>query len=74
MTFRVRWLGRVGYADALALQRALAAPGRGDDWLLLLEHHPVYTMGLRAQLAHVLVDPADLGAELVKADRGGDIT
>jgi lipoyl synthase len=74
MTFRVRWLGRVGYADARALQRALAAPGRNDDWLLLLEHHPVYTMGLRAQLGHVRVDPAELGAELVKADRGGDIT
>jgi len=73
MTLRVRWLGRVRYHDALVLQRALCHSG-GDDWLLLLEHHPVYTMGLRAQLRHVLVDPAELGAELVKADRGGDVT
>src|SRR4051794_28367723 len=74
MTLRVRWLGRVGYTDALALQRALARSGRGDDWLLLLEHDPVYTMGLRAQLRHVLVDPAELGADLVRTDRGGDVT
>jgi lipoic acid synthetase len=77
MTLRVRWLGRVGYHDALALQRALChtgPSGTSDDWLLLLEHDPVYTMGLRAQLRHVLVEPSELGVELVKADRGGDVT
>src|SRR5579859_3054212 len=75
MTLRVRWLGRVRYQEAHALQRALWHAGTAsDDWLLLLEHHPVFTMGLRAQLRHVLVDPAELGAELVKADRGGDVT
>jgi lipoic acid synthetase len=80
MTLRVRWLGRVRYQDALAVQRALFHAGTantrttGDDWLLLLEHHPVYTMGVRARPEHVLVDPATVGAELVKADRGGDVT
>ena len=75
MTLRVRWLGRVRYQDALALQHALFRAGpTGDDWLLLLEHHPVYTMGVRARHEHVLADPAALGAELVKADRGGDVT
>jgi lipoic acid synthetase len=29
---------------------------------------------VRADLAHVLVPPADVGAELVKTDRGGDVT
>jgi lipoic acid synthetase len=73
VTLRVRWLGRVRYRDALAVQRALLrAPD--DDWLLLLEHEPVYTMGVRAVSEHVLVDPADVGAELVRADRGGDVT
>jgi lipoic acid synthetase len=40
----------------------------------MLEHHPVYTMGVRARPEHVLVDPTTVGAELVKADRGGDVT
>ncbi len=74
MTLRIRWLGRVRYQDALALQRALFRGGAPDDWLLLLEHDPVYTMGVSARPEHVLVDPASVGAELVKADRGGDVT
>lgn len=78
-TLRVRWLGRVRYGDAHALQRALwAAPGgpegTPDDWLLLLEHPHVYTLGVRADPAHVLVDPAEVGAELLRVDRGGDVT
>ncbi len=69
---RVRWLGKVRYQDALALQRALfASDGRS---LLLLEHPHVYTLGVRADPAHVLVDPASVGAELVHTDRGGDVT
>ncbi len=70
---RVRWLGRVAYRDAHALQRALFDRSP-DDHLLLLEHPHVYTMGVRADPAHVLVDPASVGAELVDADRGGDVT
>ncbi|HEX2039319.1 MAG TPA: lipoyl synthase [Acidimicrobiales bacterium] len=70
---RARWLGRVRYRDAHALQRALWQSGT-DDWLLLLEHPHVYTLGVRADLRHVLVPPADVGAELVRADRGGDVT
>jgi lipoic acid synthetase len=69
---RVRWLGRVRYADALALQTGLWS-GAGDH-LLLLEHPPVYTLGVRADPAHVLVEPASVGAELVHANRGGDVT
>ena len=70
---RVRWLGRVRYSDALALQRGLWADG-ADDWLLLLEHRPVYTMGVRAKAEHVLVDPESVGAEMAVTDRGGDVT
>src|SRR5205814_7564990 len=69
---RARWLGRVRYQDALAVQRALF--GSGDDYLLLLEHPHIYTLGVRADPAHVLVDPGSVGAELVHADRGGDVT
>ncbi len=69
---RVRWLGRVRYADALAFQTALWSGT--DDHLLLLEHPSVYTLGVRADPTHVLVDPATVGAELVSANRGGDVT
>jgi lipoic acid synthetase len=74
-TLRIRWLGRVRYRDALALQRGLWSAGsQADDWLLLQEHPHVYTMGVRAKAEHVLVDPASVGAELYEADRGGDVT
>src|SRR5580704_5752461 len=71
--FRVRWLGRVPYAEAHALQRALHDRG-DDDHLLLLEHPHVFTLGAHADRAHVLVDPDVVGAELVATDRGGDVT
>jgi lipoic acid synthetase len=68
---RARWLGRTHFADAHALQRALFERA-ADPYLLLLEHPHVYTMGLRGTLDHVLTD--DLGAPLVRTDRGGDVT
>lgn len=69
----VRWLGRVSYADAHALQHGLCRIG-DQNHLLLLEHQPVYTLGVRADPAHVLVDPTAVGADLVTTDRGGDVT
>src|SRR4029077_5497794 len=50
------------------------APPIPDDWLLLLEHPHVYTAGVNADLDNVLVSPASVGAELIKTDRGGDVT
>jgi len=74
MTLRVRWLGRVPYREALAVQQALFEHGR-EDHLLLLEHPHVFTHGPRADLAtNVLVDPASVDAELVSVKRGGDVT
>jgi lipoyl synthase len=73
MTLRVRWLGRVPYREAWALQRAMHSSSP-DDHLLLLEHPHVYTLGKRADMRHVLVPPAEVGAELVRTDRGGDVT
>lgn len=69
----VRWLGRVPYRDALALQHGLHASSPHDH-LLLLEHPHTYTLGVRADPRNVLVDPASVGAELVPTDRGGDVT
>ena len=70
---RTRWFGTVPYREAEVLQRAFHA--RSDaDYLLLQEHPHVYTLGSSAKLEHVLRDPASVGAELVEADRGGDVT
>ena len=45
----VRWLGRMEFARALALQQEIVLKKRDDcsveDQLLLLEHEPVYTIG-----------------------------
>ncbi len=71
---RVRWLGKVRYQDAQAVQQALFAAPANHDWLLLLEHQPVYTMGVHASLQHVLVRPESVGAELIRTNRGGDVT
>ena len=70
---RVRWLGTVPYGEAADLQHALF-DGRAGDWLLLLEHPHVYTLGVNADRGNVLVEPASVGAELVATDRGGDVT
>ncbi len=72
-TLRARWLGRVEYEEAERLQRALHSRTEAD-YLLLLEHPHVYTLGSSAKQEHVLVEPRVVGAELVVADRGGDVT
>ena len=72
--------GVVGYAEALAWQRAraaaLAAGGEGEA-LALLQHPPVYTLGARGDDSHLLATPealAAFGAEVVHTDRGGNVT
>ncbi len=78
---RTRWLGRLAYAEAWDLQRAFhegKVEGRtGDDYLFLLEHPPVFTIGRNGD-ANNLIAPqqvvTDRGAEVFHVDRGGDIT
>lgn len=78
----VRRLGRIGYEDALALQKALVEDrknGRIPDQLLLLEHPSVITLGVKARndLSHVLHSPealAQMGVGLFETGRGGDVT
>jgi lipoic acid synthetase len=48
-----------------------------DDYLLLLEHPHVYTVGRNGDGSHLLVGPgelAELGAAVRFVDRGGDVT
>jgi lipoyl(octanoyl) transferase len=78
----VRRLGRIAYADALALQRQLVEErraGRIDDVLLLVEHPHVLTVGARADISrsHIISAPDALaarGVEVHETGRGGDIT
>ena len=78
---RARWLGRIAYREAWALQQALAA-ARADgtldeDQLLLLEHDAVITLGRNASETHVLALPdllAARGIDVVRVERGGEVT
>jgi lipoic acid synthetase len=70
---RVRWLGRVRYREALDLQHAMRDACTAD-YLLLLEHPHVYTLGVRTKPEHLLAGVAASGADVVRADRGGDVT
>ncbi len=78
--FRAQWLGRVRYAEALALQERLLEErvrGAVEDTLLLLEHDPVVTLGRGAREENVLVSRARLaalGVDLHETGRGGDVT
>ena len=69
---RRRHLGRVRFAEANDLQRALL--NATDDYLLIMEHPPTYTKGIRTSPDAFKVDPATLDADVVDADRGGDVT
>jgi lipoyl synthase len=69
---RIRSLGTVPYHEAYAVQHALARSD--DDYLLVLQHPHVFTLGVHADPSHVLTDPAAVGATVEKTDRGGDVT
>jgi lipoyl(octanoyl) transferase len=73
--------GRTRYEAAWRAQDELVAKriaGKIGDTLVFTEHEPVYTVGLRSGADQNLVwDPAHLareGIEVVKTNRGGDIT
>ena len=78
----VRRLGRLPYAEALALQRSLVEDrraGRIPDTLLLVEHPHVLTLGVRGDggRSHILATNEALaarGIEVHETGRGGDIT
>jgi len=76
----VERLGTVAYRPAWELQDELAEQRRGrriGDRLLLVEHFPVYTIGRGGDPSNMLATPErlrELGAELIRIDRGGDVT
>jgi lipoyl(octanoyl) transferase len=83
----VRWLDRMEFAHALAVQDEIVAEKRNDrlfeDQLLLLEHEPVYTIGRtpdRSSLSATgRIRPGELGGAhlphpLFSINRGGQAT
>jgi len=72
--------GKMPYAEALALQkRLLAAKKAGDqrDFLVLVEHPPVVTLGRAADEANLRLPRGTLaarGVEVYDIERGGDVT
>jgi lipoyl(octanoyl) transferase len=78
----VRRLGTTPYLRALALQRELVEERRADripDTLLLLEHPPVITLGVKGDggRGNIVATPEQLtrlGIEICETGRGGDVT
>ena len=74
---QVRQLGRMEFADALALQEEIVAKKREDrslgDELLLLEHEAVYTIGRTPDKSSLLAS-AHLPHPLFAINRGGHAT
>lgn len=78
----IRRLGTVRYDEALAMQRRLLEErraGRVPDLLLLLQHPPVITLGVKGDggRGNILATDArlaELGITVHESGRGGDVT
>lgn len=70
----VRKLGHADYAPTLQAMRDFTSARTAvtPDELWLVEHPPVYTLGVAARAAHL--PRFDTGIPVVKTDRGGQIT
>jgi lipoyl(octanoyl) transferase len=77
---QARWLGRVEYRAAHALQKRLVddrSDERIGDQLLLLEHPAVLTLGKNSDPAHILATTEELDARAIRVERierGGEVT
>ena len=69
--------GLIPYAEALVLQRSIAAAvieKAMPDTVILLEHEPVVTLGRRTDESAELHLPADVDVDVVETNRGGKST
>jgi lipoyl(octanoyl) transferase len=73
LPLRVRELGRAQYLDTWRAMQAFTDQRGADtpDELWVLEHEPVFTLGMNADPAHLLA-PGDI--PVVQVDRGGQVT
>lgn len=69
----IRQLGRTDYASVFEAMRSFTDQRTVDtpDEIWLVEHEPVFTLGLAADAAHVL-DAHDI--PVIQSDRGGEVT
>ncbi|MDA1307219.1 MAG: lipoyl(octanoyl) transferase LipB [Acidobacteria bacterium] len=82
MALDVRRLGRLDYQAGLALQKMMVEERRAGtigDTLLLLEHPPVITLGVKTRQGpnHIIASDEELAREGVtvhETGRGGDVT
>lgn len=80
MNLNIVNLGTISYKDALDIQTKLLEKrqnGEIDNTLLLLEHHPVLTLGVRGQYNNIYLSSQELkekGVEIFEINRGGDVT
>ena len=78
----VRRLGVIPYAEGLEIQKQLVEQRRAGeipDQLLLLEHPPVITLGVKTRnnRSNIVAAPSTLeaeGVEVYESGRGGDVT
>lgn len=78
----VRRLGVIGYGEGVELQQSLVEQrkaGSIPDQLLLLEHPPVITLGVKTRndRGHIVASADSLarqGVEVFETGRGGDVT
>ncbi len=71
-----QWLGRIGWAEAYALQERLLEQrhaGEIGDTVLLLEHDPVITIGRTPDKSSLLAVEA-AGTPVIETNRGGQAT
>jgi lipoyl(octanoyl) transferase len=70
---RVRWLGRAAYEPTWRAMQEYAQrrDGASEDEIWLLEHEPVFTLGMNAERTHLLC-PGQI--PVIQTDRGGQVT
>ena len=81
-TLEVRRLGLISYSEGLEIQKGLVEQrkaGAIPDQLLLLQHPPVITLGVKSRndRSHIVASPdllASEGVEVFETGRGGDVT
>lgn len=74
-------LGKIGYKTALDLQHKLLEHMKSNQdlpgYFLLLEHHPVFTLGRDGGVENLLYSREEIksrGIDIYETDRGGNIT
>ena len=80
MILNLLYLGRIGYAEGLDLQKQFVEARHAErigNTLLLLEHPPVLTLGRNSDRSNILASDellARRGVEVHEINRGGDVT